>query len=219
MNYTETRIIQLLIDASGSMENIQEDVIDAGNAHILAAREASLRSPETRYTLGVSLIGNGLRRVYAGLPPAEAELLKASDLRPDGNTALFDAMDAVLNELEGEWSRCRSNGSTMVEVYIITDGQDSASRYARIADLRHRIEMLTATGEWTFHFDGADLDTIELSALLAFRREISLPAHDRQLRSALIDFLTPFVTPEKLSRVDKGLPQVESKGKNDHDDH
>jgi hypothetical protein len=191
MMYKETRIFHLLVDASGSMEEVAEEVIETCNARITSVREFAAGSPDIKFTMGLSLFRGSVETIYAGMPPDEANFLTREQFRPDGNTALFDAMDAVLTVLENEWMHTVSLMPARVDLYIITDGYDSASSVTRFADLRERFRSLAETGAWHFHFEGADLDAIEMKALLAFRKKLKDDAHPEGQRSALVDFLTP----------------------------
>jgi Ca-activated chloride channel homolog len=108
--------VGLLIDNSGSMTRKKDDVIAAASAFI----EASHPDDEM-------FIVNFNRRPWLGLPPGklftnDAAELRASlkQMRTEGTTALYDAMDVALRQLK-QGSRQRK------ALVILSDGGDNAS--------------------------------------------------------------------------------------------
>lgn len=109
--------VGLLIDNSGSMTRKRPDVIAAANAFV----EASHPDDEM-------FIVNFNRRPWLGLPPGKAFTNDAADLRTslnqmrtEGTTALYDAIDVALRHLK-QGSRQRK------ALVILSDGGDNASQ-------------------------------------------------------------------------------------------
>lgn len=191
MHYTLPYIRQLLVDASASMDLQQELMPDIVEEHLAEFRRFVDRHPEGDHRFGISVFSTELKPVFGPCPVDALPELSGEDLRTDGDTALFDACWRQLDLLEEFLVAEGIAERAQVDFHLITDGVDTASTTVRFADLRQRIEALRATGRWTFHFHEADLDTIELNALLGLRRQLAETVDPRQLREALVEFLTP----------------------------
>lgn len=184
-------IRQLLVDASGSMDVHQDSLPDLLEEHLGEFRRYVARHPEAQHRFGLSLFSTTLIPVFTPISPDDIPEISREVLSTDGDTALIDACWKQLDALEAWLVQEKLTETAKVDVHLITDGVDTASCMVRFADLRQRIEALEATGRWSFHFHQADLDTIELNALLGLRRTLAETSDPRQIREALVDFLTP----------------------------
>jgi len=191
MHHTKFYVRQLLVDASASMEPHQEAMQDLLKEHLDEYRQFVSKHPEAEHFFSLSFFSNDLTPSCVLTSPDAIPDLSGHELLSDGDTALIDAFSRQLDALETQLREQGINDSVQVEFHLITDGVDTASTAVRFADLRQRIETLQSTGRWTFHFHEADLDTIELNALLGLKRQLAETADPRQLRAALVEFLTP----------------------------
>jgi hypothetical protein len=198
MHYTRIYIRQLLVDASASMDVHQDNLEDILQEHVGEFHHFVDRHPEAEHRFGLSTFTTELFSIFDLVLADEVRQVRKLEVLTNGETALFDSCWRQLDALE-QWIGSIGVGeSAHVDFHLISDGVDTASTVVRFADLRQRIEALQATGRWTFHFHEADLDKIELHALLGLRRQLSETADPRQLREALVDFMTPG-TPKKGS--------------------
>ena len=184
-------IRQLLVDASASMDPHQDAMYIILNEHLGEYRQFVSRHPEVMHRFALSFFNTQLKPVFGMVSPEDLPDNFSLEFVAEGDTALFDACSQQLDVLD-QWINSNGVGdSARIDFHLISDGVDTASTVVRFADLRHRIEALQATGRWTFHFHEADLDKIELHALLGLRKRLSETADPRQLREALVDFMTP----------------------------
>lgn len=191
MHHTKYYIRQLLVDVSASMDIHQDALTDILNEHTGEFLRFVDRHPEATHLFGLSTFTSECSPVFELVIPDVVRNITNLEVTTGGETALFDACWHQLDALE---NRMRAQGidfSAHVDFHLISDGVDTASTAVRFADLRQRMEVLQSTGRWTFHFHEADLDTIELNALLGLKRQLSETADPRQLRAALVEFLTP----------------------------
>lgn len=184
-------IRQLLIDASISMDLHQDAMHDIIEEHLGDFRRLVAKDPHIEHRIGLSIFRTELKPIFGPLSLDRIPDISTEDLRTGGDTALFDACWQQLDALETLLREAGSTETAQVDFYLITDGVDTASSTVRFADLRQRMEALQSTGRWKFHFYQADLDTIELNALLGFRRRLVETTDPRQLREQLVEFLTP----------------------------
>lgn len=201
MPNTKLHIRQLFIDASGSMEFHREALLDTIAEYLGDYRRHVAKYPDAEHPFGISFFHTILQPFCRMITPDSIPELTAEDFRPNGDTALFDGLWQQIDDLESSIRDCHGEDRVEVDLYIITDGIDTASTKVRFADLRYRIESLVAGGHWRFHFDAADLDTIEVNALIGLRREMAETSDPGRLRNALVDFLTPG-SPNDLPKPD-----------------
>jgi hypothetical protein len=184
-------IRQLLIDASISMDFHQDAMHDIMEEHLGDFRRLAAKDPHVEHRIGLSIFSTALKPIFGPLSPDSIPDISTEDLRTGGDTALFDACWQQLDALETLLRDAGATETAQVDFYLITDGVDTASSTVRFADLRQRMEALQSTSRWKFHFHEADLDTIELNALLGLRRRLAETTDPQQLREQLVEFLTP----------------------------
>lgn len=143
--------ISFLLDRSGSMHSIADDVIGGFNAFL---REQQSQSGTCRMTL-VQFDSQSPFDVLADDASVHAvQPLDAARYQPRGQTPLLDAAGALLDHAERRAQDGRDEDQVVV---VFTDGQENASqRWTRDA-LFSRVERLKAAG-WSFVFLGANQD-------------------------------------------------------------
>jgi Mg-chelatase subunit ChlD len=144
--------ILVILDRSGSMEMIATDVIGSYNRFLA---EQQKEPGAARLTL--VLFNSDIRTHSVGEPIAYAKPLNRHTYRPEGMTALLDALGFTL---EGQGERIyREKRAERVIVAILTDGQENASTRYRLAQVNAMIEHARAHG-WVFVFLAANQDAI-----------------------------------------------------------
>jgi len=161
--------VTIVLDKSGSMNEIREETRTGLNEQIQALRdEASQDSGE----IFVSLIEFNHHIDPVFLDKNAKDLVEVTDYKPCGTTALFDAIDyAIKNtptipEMEAEDSAAL--------VIVLTDGIENASQQVKSrkqkSALATQVKLLQDTGRWTFSFMGANIDIETLA------QQFSIPA-------------------------------------------
>ena len=154
---TRTASIWCLIDRSGSMESIREDVVGGFDSFL-----ADQRGGDTTALVTVAQFDtqDPYEIIINRLPVDRVPSIRRA-FRPRGGTPLFDAIGSLLDHAE------RTGRGEDRLIVIITDGQENASRrwdrdalFARIARLRER--------GWTFVFIGANQDSYTTGRALGF---------------------------------------------------
>lgn len=136
-------------DHSGSMQRLREAAVKDYNTMIGAVKDAASR--EMQDTI-VSTIGIGMprERVARQVVISNPHVLKpVIDWIAHGNTPLLDGIADMIALFKGLPDYQNPDVSFLVS--ITTDGDDNDSTVRR-GDLRKQIEMLQATGRWTFVF-------------------------------------------------------------------
>jgi von Willebrand factor type A domain len=151
--------IGLLLDRSGSMGKIRAETV-AGVNQLITRQKAQPRT--ARFTLG--LFNDTLSFVCRGVELSGAPLLRSADYKPEGGTALNDAIGQIIQQLGRAVSRL-----TPVLVVIVTDGCDTSSCEFSRADIRQMITYRRHSHNWEFIFLGP-------KSGLAYAQSIGIPA-------------------------------------------
>lgn len=136
-----------VVDRSGSMAGIRDDVVGGWNSLLEAEAQAN---PATRVTFIQFDTENPYEVVYADRPVAEAPRLDRKTYRPRGGTPLLDAVGRTLSERLD-----REEGSVLL--VIITDGQENSSLEFKKPRVKELLEKAQAKG-WGVSFIGANFD-------------------------------------------------------------
>lgn len=156
--------ISMLLDRSGSMASIADDVVGGFNTYLQEQRE---EPGEARITLGQFDGQDPFEVLIDGVDLDDVEDLDPRRYRPRGNTPLLDAVGAMIARIDEEIFTRADKGLPIEDqvVVIITDGHENASREftgQAVADL------IAARREqaWTFVFLGADEASIRDSVAM-----------------------------------------------------
>jgi uncharacterized protein YegL len=143
--------ITLVVDRSGSMEEIRADAEGGVNAFIAdQAKEPgdallTLVQFDTEYEF-----------LHQGIPISQAPKYK---LVPRGGTALLDAVGRAINETGERLSKTAEQDRPSLVIFVITtDGQENSSREFSKARLKEMIQHQQDVYKWQFTFLGANQD-------------------------------------------------------------
>ena len=144
--HTDTFKIVMILDESGSMESIRDSMIKAINSLILEQSQVSGR--ETTFTL--VKFNNEVKRVIENKPLSEVKPLTQEHYKPNGSTALFDALGDTIS-----WFRNEKE----VLMVIVTDGQENASKRFNRSMINNFIEDKQKNNNWSYVYLSNDLST------------------------------------------------------------
>jgi len=162
-NYTALLVV---IDRSGSMSNIREDMV--GGIRSLISTQAAMPG---RLTIDLWSFDDVVENEYTMASPDEVEVR----LVPRGSTALYDAVGRSVvhfGELLEAMSEDERPGS--VQVIVVTDGEENSSKEFSAADVKRLVTQQTTTYSWGFVFLGANQDAVLTGATLGFSPGSSL---------------------------------------------
>lgn len=135
-----------ILDKSGSMGSVHQSTIDGFNQYVSKLKEEN----DADYRFSLTLFDTSVTKKYSNVPLSEVERLHADNYRPDGGTALYDAVCETLMNTE-------SSGEKTL-VVIMTDGEENSSRTHNENDFRNFVKLLKNTGRVSFVFLGANQD-------------------------------------------------------------
>ncbi len=184
--------IYFLLDRSGSMARIANDVIGGFNS-FLAAQQAA--GPDARITLVQFDSRDPQHVVLDGAPIAEVAPLTPRSFLPRGGTPLLDATGLLIDRALGAEAHrgLRLSKAPMGEQILfvtLTDGEENQSRLFTLAAIRERIAERTANG-WTFLFLSAGPDAYTEAAGLGIQRDATMAfSADRAGTRMAMDHIT-----------------------------
>jgi uncharacterized protein YegL len=188
-NYTALLIV---LDRSGSMSSIRNDMV-GGLDELLRthAKEPGL------LTVDVVTFDDRIEVTHHFAQPNDVHI----ELVPRGSTALHDAMGFAINgfgaALAGLPEHARPGN---VQVIIVTDGEENASREYTADTVRELVKQQTEQYKWDFLFLGADQDAVLTASQLGIDADKALTfARGTENLHAMTGALT-----EKLSAVRAG---------------
>jgi Mg-chelatase subunit ChlD len=160
----DTTLLVFVVDRSGSMESIQDDM-QGGIISTLKEQKGT----DTVVTLAQF---DGEYELVAELTPIDQ--LHRYRLVPRGNTALLDAIGRTITTtkhwLEEQPEALRPE---RVMVVVVTDGMENASREWTHLQVMDSVRARMEEG-WNFTFLGANQDAIEEGQKMGFREQDSM---------------------------------------------
>jgi len=150
-NYTD---INILVDRSGSMQSIAEDMLGGLRTFIAKEREAGTDARVSFY-----IFDDQYENVFSD---KDIKDVKDSDftLQPRGWTALRDALGKTINSVGQRLEKIsEADRPNRVLFVTITDGADNRSTEYNIDALKEMIVRQREVYAWDFVFLGANIDS------------------------------------------------------------
>lgn len=148
--------IYVLLDRSGSMSSIANDVIGGYNQLL---KEQQADGPDARVTFVQFDSQDPQEVVIAGAPIREMAPLDGNTFQPRGGTPLLDATGLLIGRARVEQAARVATGLPAENVLFvtITDGEENQSREYTLDRIRTLVAECEAAG-WTFVYLSAALD-------------------------------------------------------------
>lgn len=185
-----------LIDASGSMERYQQDVINGHKAMLATLRESEKCDKGVLYVYQCLFadqprVLHGFYAMDRGGADKHIVALDTNNYVPNGMTALFDAIITMVQDLEAHLNQVAKQGLLpAARIAVITDGAENASK-AKEDEVRAAIQRLRSK-EWLQssviigltnpEFTEAKLE--DLRVTVGFAQKIRLDRNAKDIRKA-----------------------------------
>jgi len=158
-------LLVLVVDRSGSMETIRDDM--QGGLNSLLAEQAKL---EGRCFVTLAQFDDSYEVLAERTPIAE---LDAYRLVPRGSTALLDAIGRTISTTKAWLDELPASERPRVLFTVITDGMENASREWSRQQVMDAVTALQGEG-WDFTFLGANQDAIHEGSTMGFSEGSSI---------------------------------------------
>lgn len=169
---TDYTHISVILDRSGSMEDIREDIIGSFNAFV---RDQQGQPGMATLTLVQFDSQHPYEIIHRFAPLAFVSGLNRQTYVPRATTPLLDALGHGINDLEWAVSAMKEYERPAKVVFVvITDGQENASREFRREQIVKMIKEKTEQNKWQFVFLSADLGAIQDALSYGFQADAAL---------------------------------------------
>lgn len=156
MTNSDRTLIGILVDRSGSMESMKDDM-SGGIAALIDGQktapgscDVTLAQFDTEYDI-----------VYRPRPIDRAPTYR---LQPRGGTALLDGIGRFVTEIGGELARTREDRRPgKVLIVIVTDGDENSSKRWSLRAVHDLIVQQQQVYRWEFVFLGANIDSFSVA--------------------------------------------------------
>lgn len=147
---TKDNVVNIIfvLDESGSMGSIKIEAITGFNEFIRKQREIPGEA-----AVSLMLFNSHNRIVYDQVPINEAEDLTDKTFRPNGGTALYDAIGRAIDKF------AYSGRDTILA--ILTDGEENSSREYRYDQINTMLSNVQDNLGWDVTFLGANIKNIQ----------------------------------------------------------
>lgn len=166
----------IILDQSGSMSDCVNQTLNGlanQRKEILAIAN---EFPEQEIRVGLTVFDHNIFIKYRNLSVTELSKMDGFEYRPNGQTALLDAIGTSVADTQ------RLIGSEDSAVMIIlTDGYENASKEYTHEKIKNLIQAKEATGKWSFTYLGATLDAVEIAKSISIKAENSFAFEKRHM--------------------------------------
>ena len=180
-------IYHLIVDKSGSMSDCIDSTINGLNEQINGIKQKQLAFEDEEITMGLTTFNTYVDHHFFQSNPNTIKMLNHQTYRPNGSTALLDAIGDTVTQICIQTQN--SNLSTSVVVVILTDGHENSSRFYNLVKIRNMISSLEESGNWTFSFIGATLDAVDVAEQMAIKKQNSFSFEKNKMGSSVWDKL------------------------------
>lgn len=152
--------ITFILDRSGSMETIRDDVVGGYNSFLKDQKEKV--AGEKYYSL--IQFDDQYERVYIDMPENLVPLLTRETFEPRGWTALVDAVCRTIEETRSRLDKLpQEERPEKVMFVIVTDGFENSSREYTSEKLKGLITRQRDEHNWQFIYLGANQDAWQVA--------------------------------------------------------
>lgn len=166
----KTTHISVILDRSGSMASIKNDIIGGFNTFLELQKKS-----KNKITLSLVQFDteNHYEVIHDMQPIKNISELTPETFVPRGGTPLLDTLGKSIGELEGKIVHMKKGKPDNVVVVIITDGQENASHEYRKDQIAKIIKDRQDAG-WQFVFLSADLNAIGDASAYGITRQTTM---------------------------------------------
>lgn len=182
-NLTE---ILFLLDKSSSMQIMGDEPIAGYNDFIDSQRDPSLG--EAKVTL--VLFGSTIDKVYDRIDIKNIKPITKKDYDAYGMTALRDAIGQTFQELGETFNKMdEADRPSKVIVCILSDGEDTSSRYYSTSTIKSIIETQTKDYSWEISFIGTTAEAISAANSYAINNNYQVTNDSFGVRDGYMNFM------------------------------
>lgn len=157
----------IITDESGSMSDCINQTINGLHEQRNKILELAVKFPEQDIRAGLTFFNSTVNPIFEHLSVRDMIGQTMPHYRPNGNTALLDAIGRTIQSVE----RQMTSPQDSAVIIILTDGYENASRIFTLQQIRELITQKEASGRWTFSYLGATLDAVDMAEQMHIKRQ------------------------------------------------
>lgn len=159
--------IVCIVDRSGSMTGLKDDVIGGINEFIKDQRDFD---GDANFTL--ILFNNNVEIIHDGIDINDVPLLDRDSYRVSGSTAMNDGIALGINTIGAKLHKMNENDRpSKVIIGIMTDGQENSSLEFTTENIKDMIDHQTEKYSWEFIFMAANIDVDKAADSIGIRSD------------------------------------------------
>lgn len=171
----------IILDESGSMEEIKQAAITGFNEVVQTIKGVEKQFPEQEHFVSlVTFNGLGVKNKLFNKRVKSLQEIDEKTFQPDASTPLFDAIGFSVNKLRRE---IESQNDSAVLVTILTDGEENASTEYTGVSVKKLIDKIKKQG-WTFTYIGANHDVEKVAFSLSINNILKFEANEADVKRA-----------------------------------
>ena len=164
---SEINELVFILDASGSMYALREDVVGGFNSILESQKKIE---GETYVT--VVLFNSSGHTLVDRLNIKDVKALSLNDYVPQGTTALYDAIGYSIKRIQKIHHYLRKEDiPSKLTFFITTDGYENASQRFKAKEIKAMISELSIGGKWEFNFLAQGIDVEDYAEDLGLDRD------------------------------------------------
>jgi uncharacterized protein YegL len=154
MNENLTEIVAIL-DRSGSMEHLTNDTVGGFNSFLKEQKEIPGEA-----VLTTVFFNDSYKLLHDRVNIKDVKPITNKEYIAQGSTALLDALGKTINDIGLKLYNTQENDRPgKVIFFIITDGEENASKEFSKEKVKEMVELQKNTYSWEFIFMGANIDS------------------------------------------------------------
>lgn len=154
-----------LLDCSGSMSGLENEMIAGFNAMIAACKKMGMNT-----SIDTIVFDHEMKVIHEKLSLRSVGKMTKNEYYVRGTTALYDAIGTTIIRINQEQIKKGEKPSKVLFV-IVTDGMDNASQTFVLRDIKRFITKKKTEERWQFIFLGANIDALQTAASLGIDEE------------------------------------------------
>lgn len=194
-----TQIYSLLLDNSGSMHELREEMFLSINNRIKSIKN---NASDTRDHVLIEIVSFN-DRSHAIVPLQDARtapLIQLSDYEIEGSTALYDALGNTVQRNNTLSSGVLSDQKVRTTIIVYTDGYENSSRHYSVRDIRRIMDRVNEDPLSDIVMVGCDEHTLHMAEEMNFNPTSVVKTSRENLVSSM-DAIDTFVEKRMMNET------------------
>lgn len=155
--------VGIVLDSSGSMMTGKEVTISSFNEQLQTIQKGA-KDLEGKTKVTFITFNDDVKPLFSGVTPENLSPLTTENYRPNGCTALYDAINNCIESIKEQQGKKDKDAAVLM--IILTDGMENASKTISGSALGEKVKSLEDSGKWTFTLMGPSDQIQSMASIL-----------------------------------------------------